>query len=331
MIAGGLDTPAHNGSMSTLDIRTIAFPDPDILAKVDGRITDHQQTGIEFVVWSAEHPTVEVNRAAIDAIILPYMDAQPTVDRLGELSNLKLVQTQTTGYDLVADLVGTDTTVATASGVHAAATAELAVGLTLASLRGIDTAVRNMAARSWNHARMRSLADRRVMILGAGGIGEAIRQRLVPFEAHVTRVAAHARTDEHGRIHGPEDLPKLLPHTEVVIAVTPLTKQTEKLIDAEFLTQLPDNALMVNVGRGKVVDTEALVAELRAGRLSAALDVVDPEPLPHEHPLWGTPNTLITPHVGGDTSAFEPRIEQMLTEQVRRIIAGEPLINVVEG
>ena len=88
---------------------------------------------------------------------------------------------------------------------------------------------------------------------------------------------------------------------------------------------------MVNVGRGKVVDTDALVAELRAGRLSAALDVVDPEPLPHEHPLWGTPNTLITPHVGGDTSAFEPRIEQMLTEQVRRIIAGEPLINVVEG
>lgn len=315
--------------MATLNIHTIAFPDHDILAKVDSRITDHQQTGVKFVVWSAENPTPEVNRADIDAIVLPYLSAGATVERLGELPNLKLVQTQTTGYDLVAHLVGSDVKVATASGVHAAATAELAVGLTLASLRGIDRAARNMGARHWEHARMRSLADRRVMILGAGSIGEEIRKRLEPFEVEITRVASHARTDAVGQIFGPEDLPQLLPHTEIVIVVTPLTAATEGMVDAQFLAQLPDNALVVNVGRGKVVDTEALVTQLQAGRLHAALDVMDPEPLPEDHPLWGTPNTLITPHVGGDTTAFEPRIEQMLSEQVRRIIAGEELLNVV--
>lgn len=316
--------------MSTLNIRTIAFPDPDILAKVDSRITDHQQTGVEFVVWSAENPTPEVNRAQIDAIILPYLEAGATVARLDELTNLKFIQTQTTGYDPVAHLVGGQAKVATASGVHAAATAELAVGLTLASLRGIDKAARNMATRTWDHRRLRSLADRRVLILGAGSIGEEIRKRLAPFETEITRVASRARVDEVGPIHGPEDLPRLLPHAEVVIVVTPLSHHTEGMVDAKFLAQLPDNALVVNVGRGKVVDTDALVAELSSGRLRAALDVMDPEPLPEDHPLWGTPNTLITPHVGGDTTAFEPRIEQMLTEQVRRIIAGEDLINVVE-
>lgn len=168
------------------------------------------------------------------------------------------------------------------------------------------------------------------MVVGVGEIGRAIADRFAPFEVELTRVGTTAREDDHGVVHGVDELPDLLPHTDVVVLITPLTDSTHHLVDAEFLKSLPDNALIVNVARGKVVDTDALVAELNTGRLHAALDVMDPEPLPENHPLWGTPNTLITPHVGGDTSAFEPRVVKILAEQVRRINDGEKLLNVVE-
>lgn len=169
------------------------------------------------------------------------------------------------------------------------------------------------------------------MVIGVGEIGSAIAARFDPFEVHLTRVASKAREDERGQVHGIDELPQLLPHTEVVVLITPLNEGTHHLVDAEFLAQLPDNALVVNVARGKVVDTEALVAELSSGRLHAALDVTDPEPLPPNHPLWGTPNTLITAHLGGDTTAFEPRVEKILADQVRRINDGQQPINLVDA
>ena len=316
--------------MTTHDIRTIAFPDAELRDHVDSRIPDHQHADLKLVVWSADHRDPGVSRDSIDAIVLPYLDAGPTAALLDELPNLELIQLQTTGYDIVADRLGGRARIATASGVHAAATAEMAVALTLGSLRGIDDAARDMVSRTWNHRRRRSLADRRVLIVGVGGIGTEICRRLEPFEVEITRVGSRARTDDHGRVHGADELPKLLPHAEVVFLITPLTDSTHHLVDAEFLAQLPDNALVVNVARGPVIDTDALVEELRSGRLHAALDVVDPEPLPENHPLWGTPNTLLTPHVGGDTTAFVPRIEALLAEQLLRIQSGQDLLNIVE-
>ncbi|WP_291796253.1 MULTISPECIES: 2-hydroxyacid dehydrogenase [Brevibacterium] len=321
--AGAQDLPAGL-------VTTIAFPDNELRARIDSRIVDHQQGRLKFVVWSAEHQSRGLNPDTIDAVILPYMNAGPTIDRLHELKNLKYVQLQTTGYDAVVGKVGPEVTVATASGVHTAATAELAVALTLASLRGIDDAARDMLKEKWDHIHRRSLADRNIVIVGAGGIGNAIFDRFAPFEVKQTRVATRAREDERGPILAIDELEGLLPTAEVVVLITPLTPQTEKLVDAEFLAKLPDDALIVNVARGGVVDTDALVAELRTGRLHAALDVVDPEPLPARHPLWSTPNTLLTPHVGGDASAFHPRIANLLTEQVIRLGRGEKLLNVVE-
>ncbi|GAB3050048.1 2-hydroxyacid dehydrogenase [Sediminivirga luteola] len=317
----------QNGAMTTLDISTIAFPEPVLRDRVARELPAEHRETLDLVVWSAEHP--DADPAGIDAVILPYLDSGRTLARAGELTRLKLAHTQTTGYDGVPAAVGEGVAIATARGVHAAATAELALGLTLASLRGIDEAARDMTTASWNHLRRPSLADRRVMVIGVGGIGEEIARRLDPFEVELIRVGTRARQDARGQVHGVDELPQLLPQTEVVILITPLTELTEHLVDREFLAALPDGALVVNVARGRVVETEALVAELRTGRLAAALDVTDPEPLPRDHPLWSTPNTLITPHVGGDTSAFEPRIVALLADQLTRIAEGRELRNLV--
>lgn len=315
--------------MTTLDIHTIAFPDDDLRAAVEALVPAAQHADVAFTVWSSQHTADNLDLSAIDAVVLPYMDdAAGTVAKLGELPNIKLLQTQSTGYDVVADYLD-KVAVTTGSGAHTAATAELAVGLALTRLRNLDGYARNMASGTWGHDRRPSLADRRVMIVGVGDIGEAIRARLEPFEVEITRVGSRARTDEHGTVHGNDDLPELLPQTEIVILITPLTASTHHLVDAEFLASLPDGALIVNVARGAVVDTDALLAELQSGRLQAALDVVDPEPLPADHPLWQAPNTFIAPHVGGDTTAFRPRLEKIIAEQVRRIQAGDDLLNRV--
>jgi phosphoglycerate dehydrogenase-like enzyme len=240
---------------------------------------------------------------------------------------LKVVQTLTAGVEHVTPYLPDGVTLCNARGVHDASTAELAVGLILASLRGIPDFVRAQDSGEWVAGRREALADKRVLILGAGSIAQALRRRLTPFECDVTCVARTARDG----VAGIDQLPDLLPQADVVVLLVPLTDDTRGLVDAKFLTQMKDGALLVNVARGQVVDTEALVAELASGRLRAALDVTDPEPLPKGHPLWSAPGVLISPHVGGNTSAFLPRGRRLVSAQLRRYVAGEPLANVVTG
>ncbi len=177
-----------------------------------------------------------------------------------------------------------------ARGVHEASTAELALALTLASLRGIPGFVRAQQQERWQGDFHPALADRSVLIVGYGAIGSAIEDRLTPFElTRVARVARSARTTARGPVHQLAELPALLPEADVVILSTPLNETTRHLVDAEFLARMKDGALLVNVARGPVVDTKALLAELESGRITAALDVTDPEPLPQGHPLWHAP------------------------------------------
>jgi phosphoglycerate dehydrogenase-like enzyme len=216
-----------------------------------------------------------------------------------------------------------------AAGVHDASTAELAVSLALASNRHLDTYARNMPSGTWGNDFATSLADRRVLIIGYGRIGEAIERRLAGFEvASVTRVARRERTGDVP-VHPIGDLPTLLPEADVVFVITPLTPDTEHLIGAAELAAMPEGALLVNVSRGKVVDTDALVAATASGRIRAALDVTDPEPLPPDHPLWRTPGVLVSPHVGGQSTAFYPRMQRLVRDQLAHFAAGEPLANVV--
>lgn len=338
--------------MTTLDIHTIAFPTAALRDAVQAEVPADDRAGLDLIVWSPEGRCGPGNETGggtsggesvgggesaggsapdpddIDAVVMPYMGAGEAVSALEGLAHLKLIQMQSTGYDPVADFEGR-IRIATGAGAHAAATAELAVGLALARLRGIDVAARNMPSGTWAHERRWSLVDRTALIVGVGGIGEEIRARLEPFGVTVLRAGSRERDDEHGHVYASDDLGEVLPRAELVFLITPLTDATHHLVDADFLARLPDGAMIVNVSRGAVVDTDALLAELESGRLQAALDVVDPEPLPSDHPLWRAPNTLITPHEGGDTSAFEPRIIAILAQQVRRIAAGEDLLNAV--
>jgi phosphoglycerate dehydrogenase-like enzyme len=306
---------------------TLTLPDQDWVDDL-GPLPD----GVRAAVWDVAHPpATALGEVAADVgvVVLPYLSKAAAIGSLGELPRLRMVQTLTTGYDGVPEHLPEEVGLATAAGVHDAATAELAVGLALASLRGIDDAVRDMEAGRWRHRRRLSLADRRVLLVGVGGIGRAVQERLAPFEVQLTRVASTARRDERGPVHGTDELPDLLPHHDVVVLAVPLTAATRGLVDAGFLAAMPEGALLVNVSRGAVVDTGALLAELRRGRLHAALDVVDPEPLPPEHPLWGVPGLLLTPHVGGDTTAMRPRAVALLRDQVRRLTAGEAPRNLV--
>lgn len=266
--------------------------------------------------------------------VVPYMKGPAVATRpLPHMPRLRVAQTLTAGVEhLLPEVPGlpSGAQLCNAGPLHNTSTAELALALTLAALRGIPEAVRGQAEGSWRPAVLPSLADRRVLIVGYGGIGGAVEDRLVPFEvAEVTRVAGRARQSPRGPVHAAEELPRLLPEADVVVVCTPLTDATRGLVDASFLGLMPDGALLVNVARGAVVDTGALLAELDSGRLRAALDVTDPEPLPPEHPLWRAPGVLITPHVGGASSAFRRRAEELLRGQLERFASGQPIRYVV--
>ncbi|WP_069815072.1 2-hydroxyacid dehydrogenase [Streptomyces sp. TP-A0874] len=289
--------------------------------------------GFEYHHWDGA-PEFPADPANCVFYGVPYMKGAEVATRpLARMSRVRVVQTLTAGVDHVQPaltVLPSGVLLCNARGVHEASTAELALALTLASLRGIPEFVRAQQAEEWRTAFHPALADRSVLIVGYGSIGSAIEDRLTPFEcARVVRVARNARTTPRGPVQPFTELPELLPQADVVILVTPLTETTRGLVDAAFLSRMRDGALLVNVGRGAVVVTEALLAELESGRLRAALDVTDPEPLPAGHPLWHAPNVLISPHVGGPTSAFLPRARALLQEQLTRFAAGEPLRNTV--
>jgi phosphoglycerate dehydrogenase-like enzyme len=281
--------------------------------------------GVEYVVWDGQD--VPPRADEIEVCVPDYRTTIRTMRELDRLPALRAVQTQLAGYDGQLELLPDGVVLANASGVHDDATAEHAVGLCLAVLRGIPEAVRSHGhwTNLWDQ---RSLADSRVLILGYGSIGRAVADRLVPMRAEITGVASKARDDALvGRVHGVDELPALLSDQHVVIVLLPLGEDTRGFVDDTVLAALPDGAVVVNVARGGVLDTDAVLRH--AGRLRFALDVTDPEPLPEGHPLWSAPDVLITPHVAGGTTAMLPRIAALVRDQLERLVDGRPLRNVV--
>jgi phosphoglycerate dehydrogenase-like enzyme len=285
--------------------------------------------GIDIDVYRADGDSWPDSIPEVEFYVLPYLKGEETLDRVREMKRLKVIQTLTAGVENFLPYVPDGVILCNAAGVHDASTAELAVALAVASGRRLDHFARNQPSGIWDSRFGTSLADQRVLIIGYGHIGAAIERRLAGFEiASVTRVARRPRT-EPVLVHSIEHLPHLLPNADVVFVVAPHTPQTEGMIANEELAALPDGALLINVARGRLVDTDALLAETSSGRIRAAVDVTDPEPLPPEHPLWRTPGVLISPHVGGASTAFFPRADRLIAAQLGRFAAGEELENII--
>ena len=265
---------------------------------------------------------------AIDIVVLPPQSGAAALARLAQVRT-RLVQGLAVGFEGIAGILPPGLVYANAAGVHDASTAELAMALILASQRGVPDFVRAANDGRWSPAPHPSLADRTALLIGYGGLGKAIEARLLPFETTVVRVARTARADERGAIHGIESLPELLPQADVVVVAVPLTEATMRLVDDSFLSRMRDGSLMVNISRGMVVDTNALISHATTGRLRFALDVTDPEPLPNGHTLFGLPNVLISPHVGGMSSAMLPRLARLVSQQIDRMQRDEEPLNVV--
>lgn len=293
----------------------------DRLAADIGALPD----GVELVVWDTESPAP---RDRIDIVVPPYMSQGSTLPRLADI-DVRLVQGQSIGYEGIEALLPAGLVFANAASVHETSTAELAVGLAIAAQRHLDDFAVDTREGRWQPQFSQSLADRRVLLIGYGGVGKATAARLLPFEVELTVVARSARDEDGVHVHGIDELDDLLPAAEIVVLTLPGGEETRGILDARTLALLPDGALVVNVGRGSLVDTDALVAETGSGRLRAALDVVDPEPLPEGHALWGTPGVLIAPHVGGASSAMRPRMARLIRRQAERMLAGEEPLNVV--
>ena len=280
---------------------------------------------VEVVMWDLSGPAP---RDHIDVVVPDYLAAKSRLANLASVTT-RLVQSQSIGYDGVAALLPPGTLYANAASVHETSTAELAVALILASQRGLPDFVRAADRGQWAFAFHESLADRTVMLLGYGGVGRAIEARLLPFEVNIVRVARSARRAGDVDVHAWTELPALLRTADVVVVSLPLTEETAQLVDAKFLSHMSDASLLVNVGRGPLVDTAAVLEEATSARLRFALDVVDPEPLPEHHPLFSLSNVLISPHVGGATSAMFPRVVKLVLAQVQRLQRGEEPVNVV--
>lgn len=280
---------------------------------------------VEIVEWDMSGPAP---LARADMVIPPYLQSLEVLKSLEGL-DVGLVQSLTLGYDGVAEFLPRHMTFANAASVHEASTAELTLALILASQRAIPEFVRAAQAGTWSPSWHQSLADRTVLLIGYGGVGRAIEARLLPFETTVLRLAQHERSDDRGRVYGRDSLNELLPFADIVVIAVPLDENTHHLVDADFLALMPENGLLVNVARGAVADTAALLAAAQSGRLRLALDVTDPEPLPDGHPLFALDNVLISPHVGGMSSAALPRIGRLVHQQIERMQRGEEPINVI--
>lgn len=250
---------------------------------------------------------------------------RPPDGLLEEATNLELFACVYAGVDHlpVAELDRRGVAVTNASGVHGPNAAESVLGHLLTFARGHHTAWRRQERNEYRHYQAGELKGSTVTVVGVGAIGEAILDRLEPFEVDTIGVRY---TPEKG---GPADevvglgddaFHDALARTDYLVLACPLTDETRGLVDAEAFETLSPESVVVNVARGPVVDTDALVDQIqRNGLRGAALDVTDPEPLPSDHELWTFENVLLTPHVAGQTPAYYERVADVLAENVRRL------------
>ncbi|HYK68708.1 MAG TPA: 2-hydroxyacid dehydrogenase [Streptosporangiaceae bacterium] len=291
-------------------------PVADMLAGLDGATVE---------VVAPEDADLPASAAEVEFYVPPFFPEPPALAAMTAMPRLGVVQTLTAGFDRVRPHVPPGAVLCNARGAHDASTAEWVVGAAIAALRQFPYFATEQAAGRWSYQFTGTLAGATVLIVGYGSIGQAVERRLAGFDVHVRRVARSAREG----VSPASDLPGLLPDADVVIVLAPMTEETRGMVDASFLARMKDGALLINAARGGLVVTDDLVAEVTTGRLVAAMDVTDPEPLPPGHPLWTLPNVFITPHVGASTPYSMREAHRLVRAQAERYLAGEPLANVI--
>jgi phosphoglycerate dehydrogenase-like enzyme len=298
-------------------VTRVWLPDPP---EVLGGLPD----GMTADIWTGGEP-FPATADEVELIVPPMRVAPEILGKAARLPSLKVIQLTFAGVERILPHIPSGVTLCNARGAHDAATAEWTVGVIVAHLRNFPRFVTAQEDGRWDFTVSESVAGKRVLIVGYGSVGGAVERRLAGWEVTIDRIARAARPG----VRGMEDLHTALPGADVVVLLVPVTDETKHLVNAEFLKHMKDGALLVNAARGVIVDTDALLKELNAGRIRAALDVTDPEPLPPGHPLWTAPGLLLTPHVGGTITDARDRAYAIVREQLARYAAGEPLENVI--
>jgi phosphoglycerate dehydrogenase-like enzyme len=282
--------------------------------------------GVRAVKYEVGAP-LPPEAAHAEVLVPKFLQSTDPSEFFAQLPKLRLVQLLSAGAERFIGTVPDGVVLSTCRGAHGGSTAEWAIGALLAIYRDFPVFERARRERRWDYHVTDTLQGKRVLVVGAGDLGEQFRRRLLPFDASATLVGRTARDG----VHGMDELPDLLPDYDAVLVVVPLTDETAGMVDAEFLSRMKDGAILVNAARGPVVDTDALVAELSSGRLRAALDVTEPEPLPSDHPLWTVPGLFLTPHVAGSCTGHAERAYAVVASEVARFVRGEEPRNVVRG
>ena len=299
-------------------MKTVCLPD-DQAKQLVGPTPD-----VDIVVWDGTgEPPAAIDQ--VEFLVGGYGGATMSPEALARMPRLSVIQLLSAGVESWLPVVPPGVVLCNGRGIHGGPTAELAIAGLLAVLRELPRFVEQQRDRVWRATEVHSLDGMRVLVLGAGDIGQRVASVVRLLDAEATLVARHQRPG----VEPIAALPELLAQHDVVVVALPLTADTEGLVDAAFLAAMRDGAVLVNIARGRIVHTTALVAELQAQRLRAFLDVTEPEPLPVDHPLWTAPGVLITPHVGGGTPGWANRAYRLVREQLGRFVAGEPLRNVV--
>ncbi len=299
----------------------VCLPDPNAVELL-GAVPD----GVEVVVWDGTGRRPD--RLAETVFWVPQVEDSENLEmKFAAMPDLRVVQLTSAGVEDIVGHVPDGVTLCDAGGVHGSSVAELVLAMILASQRRLPHFLDAQRESRWELVEAEDLRDKRVLVVGAGDLGQQTARRLRAFDAVPVLVAHSAREG----IHATDELPDLLPDADIVVLTLPLTPQTSGLVDAGFLSRMPDGAMLVNVSRGRIVDTAALVREVESGRLRAGLDVVDPEPLPSDHPLWSAEGVIITPHAAGHIAAAGPRAFALVARQLQRFVDGDELENVVDG
>lgn len=304
----------------TSDPTVVLVPHPDCASALA------EVPGLRPVVYGMESPLPAEARTA-RVLVPPFLVTPEAIALTDEMPDLELVQLLTAGAEAWLGRLPDGVALSDCRGAHGGTTAEWVLTALLATYRHLPRFGRAQGEGRWDYHQTEELAGKKILIVGAGDVAENTARRLAAFDVSTTLVGRRARDG----VHGTDELPALLPEHDATVLVVPLTDETRGMADAEFLAAMPDGAVLVNGARGPVCDTDALVAELDSGRLRAAVDVTDPEPLPEGHPLWKVPGLLLTPHVAGSVPLTMARACGVAAEQLRHFVQGKEPPNVVHG